>query len=389
MPRKPFRSFSLRVDPSRTLQLRLSCTRLVRRLFNELIKRVIQIVNKEDSFGLIPTPLERLLKGNTSNQNNTLSINYIHNNTPDQTTTKLSPGIPLRDEKSRELLTNANWRFLDNPEKAKAFRQWIDLQAREVLLSSSTTQLYDGFIRDGYKKGLNRAFTDAKRKTSASLGEVNKEEFLRVAFDTAIGQERFRLLTGRTRQEVESAINTLSNDTVRVLTDYLLKGGSDPKELTDLLSVVMDRSEAKIESLARTEIVRAQAEGQLVMLEILGENEVGIEAEFTTAGDGVVCPQCSALEGRVFLLSQAHGVIPVHPNCRCAFQVIKRGEIGQRLRAGPSKRLARLLVEQEQGNVSPPLTDLIVSNTVAQNHGIIHSIDRFVTLLEQLKKKGV
>lgn len=40
--------------------------------------------------------------------------------------------------------------------------------------------------------------------------------------------------------------------------------------------------------------------------------------EFVTAGDDDVCPVCEDLEGRVFTYTEAIGLIPVHPYCRCA-----------------------------------------------------------------------
>lgn len=65
--------------------------------------------------------------------------------------------------------------------------------------------------------------------------------------------------------------------------------------------------------------VRAQAEGQLNALEKLGIDKVGVRVEFKTAGDGKVCPECNKLSGRVFKVKDSHGIIPVHPNCRCGW----------------------------------------------------------------------
>ena len=42
-----------------------------------------------------------------------------------------------------------------------------------------------------------------------------------------------------------------------------------------------------------------------------------VEAEFQTAGDDRVCPQCAALNGEIYKVEDARGVIPVHPRCRC------------------------------------------------------------------------
>ena len=71
--------------------------------------------------------------------------------------------------------------------------------------------------------------------------------------------------------------------------------------------------------LARTEIVHTYAEGSLDSYERLGVEEVGVLAEWSTAGDDRVCPQCSSLEGQILTIKEARGLIPLHPNCRCAW----------------------------------------------------------------------
>lgn len=63
----------------------------------------------------------------------------------------------------------------------------------------------------------------------------------------------------------------------------------------------------------------AYAEGALNSYEEMGIEGVEVEAEFATAGDDVVCPECEELEGKVYSIEEARGVIPVHPNCRCAW----------------------------------------------------------------------
>jgi hypothetical protein len=32
-----------------------------------------------------------------------------------------------------------------------------------------------------------------------------------------------------------------------------------------------------------------------------------------------VCPDCEALDETQYTIEEAHGLIPYHPNCRCAF----------------------------------------------------------------------
>ncbi len=71
--------------------------------------------------------------------------------------------------------------------------------------------------------------------------------------------------------------------------------------------------------LARSEIIRAHAQAQLQEFENWGVAGVTAAAEFRTAGDTRVCPLCAPIDGRVYTIEQARNIIPVHPQCRCAW----------------------------------------------------------------------
>jgi SPP1 gp7 family putative phage head morphogenesis protein len=59
---------------------------------------------------------------------------------------------------------------------------------------------------------------------------------------------------------------------------------------------------------------------------------VTVDAEYTTADDNKVCPKCRQLEGNVYTIDEARGIIPVHPNCRCAWNPVVRDPSGVALR---------------------------------------------------------
>jgi len=79
-------------------------------------------------------------------------------------------------------------------------------------------------------------------------------------------------------------------------------------------------------TIARTEIIRAHAEGQLDTFEKLKVEKLGVMAEWSTAGDDRVCGLCSDLEGVVITVREARGIIPRHPNCRCTYVPANVGE---------------------------------------------------------------
>ena len=75
--------------------------------------------------------------------------------------------------------------------------------------------------------------------------------------------------------------------------------------------------------LARTEVMRAHAEASLNTFEAFGVEGVKTNAEFCaghhTAKDKRTCPKCLKLNGEIFTVKSARGIIPVHPNCRCSW----------------------------------------------------------------------
>lgn len=228
--------------------------------------------------------------------------------------------------------TNARWRYLDAPERSMAFRRWAEGQARDVILGGSEAQLWDGFVRDGHRRGAARAYRDARNRASRRDGAraallPSQDEFLRRALGRAASVERLRLLTGRSREEMRGLASTLTADVARVVSQGIL-AGSSPEDVADVLERALGMAAIRAERIARTEMVRAAAEGQLDGMEELGEERVGLVAELSTAGDARVCDLCGPMEGEEMTLEEARGVIPIHAMCRCSWRAVRRGEPG-------------------------------------------------------------
>jgi len=68
----------------------------------------------------------------------------------------------------------------------------------------------------------------------------------------------------------------------------------------------------RMENIARTETARAQSIGYVQGLEDVGVKEV----EFSSSPGA--CDECVALNENKYPIAEASGIIPVHPNCRCA-----------------------------------------------------------------------
>jgi SPP1 gp7 family putative phage head morphogenesis protein len=217
---------------------------------------------------------------------------------------------------------------LSNPNKVKRFRAWLRGKMDSTLAGDALIQQY---IDQGYRRGTERAFDDLRRGgimtgegEQADLKRQGaKEEFSRIAMTKSATVEKVKLLAGRTFHELEDINTKMSARMSRVLVDALVQGWSPAKAAREMVKQVdLDISRATV--IVRTELVRAHSEGQLDALEMLGETEVGVMAEWITAHDGKVCPRCKALEGQTFSITDARGMLPLHPRCRCAWVPLRK-----------------------------------------------------------------
>ena len=228
----------------------------------------------------------------------------------------------------------AQYAFHADPDKLRAFHDWLKGQLRSVLVGKTEEELWRRYVEAGWRKGAGRAFDDVNGARKAlSAGDQRKldfydgsrAEFLRSSFGAPESVEKVKLLAARSFDDLEGVTDEMSVRMSRALTDGLVQG-QGPAEVARALNDVADLGLSRAMTVARTELIAAHAEGQLTALEQLGVEEVGAAVEFSDAGDDAVCPKCQALEGVVLKLAEAHGVIPVHPGCRCAWIPANVGE---------------------------------------------------------------
>lgn len=215
--------------------------------------------------------------------------------------------------------TNTRWQFSSDPEKIKAFQGWLKTQIDQTILAQTEKELWQRFVEAGFKKGTARAFDDTKKSPrwgphEGDFYKGSKQQFLRDSFRQPVAVEKVQLLASRVFTDLENVTDVMATHMSRSLIDGLVQG-KGPREISrDLVENVDDIGITRATAIARTEIVRAHAEGQLEALDQLGVEEVGVQVELSTAGDGKVCEECQALEGTTFTIDEARGVIPLHPS---------------------------------------------------------------------------
>jgi SPP1 gp7 family putative phage head morphogenesis protein len=203
--------------------------------------------------------------------------------------------------------------FETDDRKVEAFRNWLRDQERRGRVDVFTRN-DNSYIRSAYGRGVKHA--DAKlREQGAELPERDIQE----AFNRPIHQEQLQTLYTRTFTEWEGVAEATNQQISRELADGLAQG-ENPTKIARRISDRVDKiGKTRATTLARTEVIRSHADATLNRYEELGVEKVAGEAEFQTAGDSRVCPICAGLNGDVYTLKDARGLIPVHSLCRCAW----------------------------------------------------------------------
>lgn len=229
------------------------------------------------------------------------------------------------------------WQFRTSADKLTAFKRWVTDQTKKGILEVDTEgkPWTAKYIESSYKKGLIRSYMDVHKKELAQNPDFyagSQQQFLESAFLQPTRMDQVKFLATRNYEELQGIDDAMSQKMGRVLAKGLVDG-SGAEDLARKLSEEVDgieRTRARV--LVRTEIVAAQAEGQLDGYQDLGVEDVGAEVEWSTAGDDHVCPYCLEMEGKIFSVPEARGKIPLHPNCRCAWMPVidvpkeKKGE---------------------------------------------------------------
>lgn len=277
------------IDPTRTTLLRRQFIADMVRRFKAVSLEIQQLVVNDDAFGLI------------------------------------NPGI----RSVNDLIGNVEfqaWRFQTNPQKVRSYRLWLKQQVDDKILTQvggiSGKPWTAKYIEPAYRKGVIRAFTDTRRALLTGPSDIfvgGRDEFLRTAFSSPEALSKVELLYERAFTELEGVTSAMDQQMSRILAEGLSQGQAPATIARDLRANITKLTNTRAKTIARTEIIRAHSEGQLDAFEVLGVKEVGLLAEWLTAGDDRVCIICQDLEGQVFTIKEARGMMPAHPNCRCAW----------------------------------------------------------------------
>lgn len=214
--------------------------------------------------------------------------------------------------------------FIRSADKIAAFMEWLRIEEELGILgvtpgtplrNAAAASWANKYIDSAYRRGIR----DATRNME-SAGAKIEESWIDAAFNRPIHADRVGLLYTRTFSDLKGITDVMDQRISRTLAEGMAEG-LGPYEIAREIAQEIDgisRTRAKL--LARTEIIAAHAEASLNSYAEAGVEGVEADVEFSTAKDDRVCPDCEELEGEVMEIDEARGIIPVHPNCRCAWK---------------------------------------------------------------------
>jgi len=216
--------------------------------------------------------------------------------------------------------------FPDDSDKIDAFlddlQSWEDDDILEVRQRGPGGRVVDRdawqdiYVRRSYGKGVE--FADARLREQGIQVPAGT---LAETFNAPIHADALGILYTRNYRELKGVTDAMDQEISRVLSRGFAEGWNPRKMAREMNDRVDKIGLTRARTLARTETIHSHSEATLNRYEsILGPDaEVTGKAELVTAGDARVCPICESIEGQVVTVSGARGMIPVHPNCRCAW----------------------------------------------------------------------
>ncbi len=281
---------ALQKDPTRTVLLRKRFIADMVRRFKRVAADIVQALVEADALGLAPTNI---------------------------------PAIFNVDQQA--------WRFQTNPQKVKSFRSWLKgrVDANILVTTGPTNKPWTAeYVEASYRKGVLRAYTQSRRDLLLEPEGLisSREEFLRSSFSGQTALSKVELLYERAFTELEGVTATMDQQLSRILAEGLSSGRAPAVIAREMTKQITKLTNTRAKVIARTEVIRAHAEGQLDSFQALGVEKLIVKAEWITAGDERVCAICADLEGTVFTIEEARGLIPEHPNCRCMWIPADVGE---------------------------------------------------------------
>lgn len=212
-------------------------------------------------------------------------------------------------------------------DQIEAFEQWFQRAIRTAVLEpTSTRAIRNGdhytapFVEEAYRRGVKTAAQSAKQ-----AGEpVPTTAAGAIALSSLISADALARLYRRNYNAVEGVVTATERRVAEVGSREIPPATNKQALAAALIAPLTAVGIKRAVDLAHTEVVFAVNEAILDVGEQLGASGVtaDVELELQTAGDSRVCAQCRALDGERYSLSEARGMLPLHPRGRCRWTLM-------------------------------------------------------------------
>ena len=277
----------LRLDPTRTTLLRRKFMAEMRRRFDKVYTEIVDLIVDKDAFGLVEQKI--------------VVLNA----------------------------TSKQWKYQNNPQKIASFKQWLNDMVKKNILAVSSVKIPGqawtaDYVWTAHKSGLLKSQAAASKGSAITLPQYlagTQAQYLMSAFSRPATMESLQMLYTGTYDSLVGVTSAMDVQMSRILTSGFVQG-DNPIVIAREMKNALGISKTKAEMIARTEIIRAHAEGQLNGFETLSIDNVTPDVEFSAIHDSKLCPECEDLDGQIYTIAEARGLVPVHPNCRCSWSPI-------------------------------------------------------------------
>lgn len=222
------------------------------------------------------------------------------------------------------LKRNERFNFPTSQARVEAFMSWLrsrtDFHIFEGTLalprSVAGQQVWmNTYVQTAYRQGMLEAVRGIRRAGGQVADSYSDGAFLRPVHADRAGQ-----IFIRSYEELQGVTDVMAEQMRRVLSEGILDGRNPNVIARQLVDRVERIGITRARLIARTEVIAAHAEAKLNVFEDAQIEGVGLQSEWLTAGDDRVCDECeqAAREGP-YDPRASHGIIPLHPNCRCTW----------------------------------------------------------------------
>jgi len=218
--------------------------------------------------------------------------------------------------------------FPVDPSYLESFSRWLDQNIDAIIFQAQlgTQARYqrwtDMYVTSAYKQGVTDAYIRGK---FGRLTGLTPDQWLAASFSAPIHASRVALCYIRTYESLKNVSQVMANGIRTELAQGMIEG-VNPKVVAKRMAEKIDGiGIRRAELIARTEIMRAHSEASLDTYESFEQEGITLLVEYLYANDDRVCDKCVEFgtdengNPKRFKVSESHGILPLHPNCRCVW----------------------------------------------------------------------